>query len=329
MTVASTPVTLPSTPTAKGAFHGTGGELFLTWLVNSMLTVLTLGVYAAWGKAKMYRYFYSNTEFAGSRFRFTGTGKEIFIGMLKAIGVFGGLFILLTVAMSAAQKMGHPTLGTLAIIPFYIAIGALSQLALFGAYRYRFSRARFREIAFRLEGRAWPFAKEALPWLFLSAVSFGLALPLYNHWRTAKIYNNLSYGGLRFQWDADSGAYWRMSLKGFFLSILTLGVYYFFWYPKMFAFIRGHLSVGGSRFQGEVKAGEFFLLTLTNLLLAVFTLGLALPWVIVRTMRFYLSRLELENPAALEAAIKVESQSGSAGGEAIADAMDLGVGIGF
>jgi uncharacterized membrane protein YjgN (DUF898 family) len=329
MTVASTPTIQPATPTAKGSFHGTGGDLFLTWLVNSMLTVLTLGIYAAWGKAKMYRYFYSNTEFAGSRFRFTGTGKEIFIGMLKAIAVFGGLVLILGVIMGLAQAAGHPNLGNLALIPFYICFGIISQIALFGAFRYRFSRARFREIAFRLEGSPWPFAKEALPWLFLSALSLGLALPLYNHWRTAKIYNNLSYGGLRFQWDAESGAYWRLSLKGFFLSVLTLGVYYFFWYPKMFAFIRGHLTLGGNRFQGEIKPGEFFMLTLSNLALTVCTFGIALPWVIVRTMRFYVTRMELENPEALEAAMKVEAQRGSAGGEAMADAMDLGVGIGF
>ena len=330
MTIASTPVlTQPIAPTAKGAFHGTGGDLFLTWLVNSILTVLTLGIYGPWGKAKLYRYFYSNTEFAGSRFRFTGTGKEIFIGMLKAIGVFVALFGFLIGSMLLAQSMGHAQIGILALIPFYIALAYLSQVGLFGAMHYRFSRARYREIAFRLEGNPWEFAKEALPRLFLGAITFGIAMPLYTHWRIGKVYNNLSFGNLKFNWDADKGAYWRLALKGFFLSLITGGIYYFFWYPKMYAFIRSHLSVGGNRFQGEIKPEEFFLLTVTNLLLAFFTLGIALPWVMVRTMRFYLERLELENPQLLETALQAGPQKGSAGGEALADAMDMGVGVGF
>jgi uncharacterized membrane protein YjgN (DUF898 family) len=328
MTVASTP-TPTLQPMAKGTFHGTGGELFLTWLINSVLTVLTLGIYSPWGKAKLFRYFYSNTEFAGSRFRFTGTGKEMFIGMLKGLGVFALLFGFLGGAMILAKVLEMPSLTFIAFVPFYIALAYVIQVAMFGAVRYRFSRARYREIAFRLEGSQWRYGKEAMLWLLLSVVSLGLALPLFTHWRIGKIYNNLSFGDLKFNWDAESGAYWRLALKGYFLSMLTFGIYYFFWYPKMFAFVRGHLSVGGSRFQGEIKSGEFFVLTLTNMLLVAFTLGIAAPWVIVRTLRFYLERLELENPALLEAALQATAQLGSAGGEGVADTMDLGVGIGF
>lgn len=330
MTVASVPsISQIQQPMAKSTFHGTGGELFLTWLVNSLLTVLTLGIYSAWGKAKLFRYFYSNTEFAGSRFRFTGNGKEIFIGMLKGLGVFALLFGFLGGAMAVSKVLAMPALMIAAFIPFFIALAFLVQVAMFGAVRYRFSRARYREIAFRLEGSQWQYAKEAMLWLLLSVVSLGLALPLFTHWRIGKIYNNLSFGNLKFNWDAESGAYWRMALKGYFLSIATLGIYYFFWYPKMFAFVRGHLSVGGSRFQGEIKPGEFFGLTLTNMLLVVVTFGIAAPWVIVRTIRFFLERLELENPELLEAALQVSPQRGSTGGEGVADAMDLGVGIGF
>lgn len=330
MTIAFTPSTSQDPHSvAKGGFHGNGGELFLIWLVNGILTVLTLGIYAAWGKAKIYRYFYSSTEFAGSRFRFTGTGKEIFIGMLKALVVFALLFGFLGGSMAAAQAAHVPGLGIVAFLVFYAVLAVITQMAMFGALRYRFSRARYREIAFRLEGSPWQFAKEALPWLLLTAVSLGFAAPLYLHWRISRIYNNLSFGNLPFKWDAEAGAYWRLCLKGFFLSVLTLGVYYFFWYPKMFAFVRGHMSVAGNRFGGEIRSGEFFLLAATNLLLAMCTLGIAVPWILVRTMRFYLERLELENPESLEAALQVAAQTGSTGGEAVADAMDLGVGIGF
>ena len=46
-------------------------------IVNVCLTILTLGVYHFWGKAKVRRYLFSHTAFAGDRFAYHGTGKEL------------------------------------------------------------------------------------------------------------------------------------------------------------------------------------------------------------------------------------------------------------
>jgi uncharacterized membrane protein YjgN (DUF898 family) len=319
--------TPPDTNVGRGTFHGTGGQLFLVWLKNSILTSLTLGIYFAWARVRLYNYFYSNTEFAGNRFRFTGNGKEILKGMLRASGVLVGLVVVMSVLQLVSQS--HPLLALIPNAGFYLAIIFLVQFAIFSAMRYRFSRARYREVAFHLEGNAWQFAREAMPKLLLSFVTLGLFYPYYSHWRTSKVYNNLRFGSLEFKWDAPAKEYWRLAVKGYLLSMVTFGIYYFFWYPKMFAFVRGHLSLAGNRFQGNIKSGELFGLFFTNALLAVCTFGIAAAWIRVRTLKFYLERLELENPAGLENAIQVGREKVSAGGEVIADAMDLGVGIGF
>lgn len=316
-------------PMAKGEFHGKGGELFLIWLTNSVLAVLTLGIYFAWGKVRLYQFFYSNTEFAGSRFRFTGNGKEIFIGTLKAIGIIFVMVLGVGLFQVAGQGTGIPALGFVGGAAFYLALGFLSQYAIYATMGYRASRARYREIAFRLEGDPWRFARESIPHLLLGVVTLGIMMPYYTHWKISRIYNNLKFGSLAFAWDADANAYWRLALKGFFLSVLTLGVYYFFWAPKMFAFVRKHLSVGGCRFHGDYTPGELFMLTLTNALIMAFTLGLGVAWVMTRTMRFFVARLELENPSRLEAALQVGRQKVGVTGEAMGDAMDLGVGLGF
>ena len=60
---------------------------------------------------------------------------------------------------------------------FYLALVFLSQYAIYATMAYRASRARYREIAFRLEGSAWKFAREAVPYLLLAVVTLGLALP--------------------------------------------------------------------------------------------------------------------------------------------------------
>jgi uncharacterized membrane protein YjgN (DUF898 family) len=322
---------LPAAPEsfAVGHFHGKGGELFLIWLSNAVLTALTLGIYFAWGKVRLYKFFYSNTEFAGSRFRFTGNGKEIFIGTLKAVGIILGMVALLALAQVGAHQAGMPFLGTAAILLFYLTLVFLSQYALYSTMGYRASRARFREIAFRLEGSPWAFARAAVPYLLLGLITLGLAMPYYTHWRIGRIYNNLKFGSLDFAWDAEAGAYCRLALKGIFLSLLTLGVYYFFWMPRWFAFVQSHLSVGGSRFHGEIKPGELFKLAFTNLLLMVFTLGLGSAWVITRSMRFFLARMALRNPALLETSLQASRQKIGVTGEAMGDAMDMGVGLGF
>ena len=42
-------------------FRGNGGEYFKIWIVNVLLTLITLGIYSAWATVRNNRYFYSNT----------------------------------------------------------------------------------------------------------------------------------------------------------------------------------------------------------------------------------------------------------------------------
>lgn len=314
---------------AKGDFHGKGGRLFLIWLANAALTALTFGIYFAWGKAKLFRFFYGNTEFAGSRFRFTGNGKEIFLGTLKAMAVLAGLYAFFFGGAFLAGKSGLPAVAGLFYLAFIAVFIFLSQYAVYATMAYRSSRARFREVDFRLEGRPLEFARRAVPRLLLGLISLGFAFPLYTHWKIGRIYNNLRFGDLEFAWREDAKAYWILALKGFFFSALTLGAYFFFWMPRRFAFILDHLSLGGCRFRGEIRPGEFFRLTLTNVLILFFTLGLGAAWVIARTARFYVSRISLENPERLEDALQVGRRKAGVAGEALGDALDLGVGLGF
>src|SRR5687768_4812398 len=66
----------------KVKFHGKGMELLGIHIMNMLLAMVTCGVYYFWGKAKVRRYVYSQTEFMKDRFTYHGTGKELFIGWL-------------------------------------------------------------------------------------------------------------------------------------------------------------------------------------------------------------------------------------------------------
>jgi uncharacterized membrane protein YjgN (DUF898 family) len=328
MTIENAPDALSEAP-AKGDFHGKGGELLLLWLGNAALTVLTLGIWFAWGKAKVFRFFYGNTEFAGSRFRFTGNGKEIFLGTLRALAVLAVLYGILFGGNFVAGRLHKPILSFVTLLVFFGALVVLTQFAIYSTMAYRVSRARFREIDFRLEGGAWAFARQAIPRILLGMITLGLAIPYYTHWKISRIYNNLRFGDLRFRWRDDAEAYWVLALRGYFLSLFTFGIYYFFWFPKRFAFLLDHLSVGECRFRGSIKPGEFFMLTVTNLLILGCTLGLGAAWVVTRTMRFFISRVELETPSRLDWAMQAPRGKVGVTGEAVGDALDLGVGLGF
>ncbi|WP_038928812.1 DUF898 family protein, partial [Yersinia pestis] len=68
------------------AFKGEGGEYFSIWLVNLLLTIITLGVYSAWATVRRRRYFYGNTELNGDRFDYHAEPIEILKGRLMVIG---------------------------------------------------------------------------------------------------------------------------------------------------------------------------------------------------------------------------------------------------
>ena len=38
-------------------FNGRGGEFFGIWIVNILLSIITLGIYSAWAKVRTKRYF--------------------------------------------------------------------------------------------------------------------------------------------------------------------------------------------------------------------------------------------------------------------------------
>lgn len=97
----------PRPPTeAAFTFTGSGSEYFKIWIVNVLLTIVTLGIYSAWAKVRRIRYFYNNTRFAGSNFDFHGSPVAILKGrlvgvallLLTYIPIVGPAFVLLFLA---------------------------------------------------------------------------------------------------------------------------------------------------------------------------------------------------------------------------------------
>lgn len=88
-------------------FKGDGAEYFKIWIVNILLTVITLGLYHPWAKVRTRRYFLGNTYLEDANFEYHATGKQLFISFLISMAFFVAYVVLTeTSPMLAMILMG-------------------------------------------------------------------------------------------------------------------------------------------------------------------------------------------------------------------------------
>lgn len=80
--------------TQRVDFTGQAGEWFGIWIVNLLLSIVTIGIYSAWAKVRTKKYFYNNTFIAGRNFDYHATGKQILIGRIIVIVGFVAFSLL-------------------------------------------------------------------------------------------------------------------------------------------------------------------------------------------------------------------------------------------
>lgn len=307
-------------------FHGTGGSLFGIKIVNMLLTLLTLGIYHFWGKVKVRSYLLSQTEFAGDRFAYHGTGKELLVGFLKAVVLFGiplfGLVILpeLTGASEAAKGVG--------MVIAYVLAFTVIPIAMVGARRYRLSRTSWRGIRFSFRGAAMDFVKLFVKGSLLSGITFGLYYPYFETKKFDFMTSQSYFGNEKFHFDGEGRELFRPYMLALLLSLPTLGLYWFWFQAKKHRYFWDHTSIGNGRFRSTVTGGAMLSLTLGNFLLLILTLGLAWPWVVVRNINFTFRYLTLEGSPDMTQ-IAQQAQFASPTGEGLASFLDLDTGFDF
>jgi len=116
-------------------FNGQGWEYFKIWIVNILLTIITLGFYYPWAKVRNKRYLYANSSLQDRNFEYHATGKQLFIGYLISVG----LFILYVVLESLS-----PVLGLVVLLIFLAALPWIIWRSLkFNLHVSSFSNVRF------------------------------------------------------------------------------------------------------------------------------------------------------------------------------------------
>lgn len=98
-------------------FYGKSGEYFKIWIVNALLTVVTLGIYSAWAKVRTKRYFYANTCLDGSSFDYTADPVQILKGRILAVIIYVAYELI---AYFAPQFSTVAFFALVIIVPFVI-----------------------------------------------------------------------------------------------------------------------------------------------------------------------------------------------------------------
>ncbi|MGI2032507.1 YjgN family protein [Rhizobium panacihumi] len=182
-----------SAPQASGkleraSFSGNAREYFGIWIVNVLLTIITLGIYSAWAKVRRNRYFYGNTVIADRAFEYHATGKQIFIGRLIVVGFFIVTNILTTI---------FPPFGLVVFLIILVALPWLIQRSL----RFSARVTSYRNVRFDFTGSTGGAFVSVLLGSMVASISFGILAPLASRWVWRYVFNNLHYGDRPFVTD--------------------------------------------------------------------------------------------------------------------------------
>jgi uncharacterized membrane protein YjgN (DUF898 family) len=195
-------------------FFGKTAEYWGIWIVNVLLTIVTLGVYSAWAKVRNERYFYGNTELDGHRFSYLATPIQVLKGRIIAVILFGSYYLVSSL---------FPIVG----LVFMLILMGLFPFLICASMRFNMRMSSYRNIRFDFKGKYGDAFVNFILLPILSIFTLYLALP----WVLKRIDNflisNTCYGNKQFKPNLNAGKYYKASFAVFLLSIVIFAIVIF------------------------------------------------------------------------------------------------------
>jgi uncharacterized membrane protein YjgN (DUF898 family) len=346
--------TVPRQASHSFSFTGSGSEYFRIWIVNLLLTLVTLGIYSAWAKVRKAKYFHNNTVVDGSSFDYHGKPMAILKGRAIAF--------VLAVGYNVMINSGSG----------WLAFGALLALAaglpwlLWKSLQFRAWNTSWRGVRFGFGGTIGEAYKTFLLWPFLAIVSLYAALPFAHHQIKAWQHSRARFGQTEFSMTRCIGGFYAAYLLvigalvlgvlgmlglGLFAAVsgsqnpaekaaaiqsvmIGAGALYLvllaigpMMAAKIFNTLWSHTKLGTHQFECRIPMGQAAFVGITNFVGIAFTLGLFIPWAAVRWSKLRAQHLVIHATTPLDefaAAAQAESQ---ALGEGVADLGDFDLGL--
>ncbi len=340
-------------------FSGNAREYFGIWLINLLLSIVTLGVYSAWAKVRNRQYFLGNTSIDGRPFAYHAAGLQILIGraiVVAAIALYSVASTFLPVAVPVLVLLYA------AILPWLINRGL----------RFNAAMTSWSNLRFRFEGSYWPAFLVFLLYPFLALFSLYLALPYVTRAAARYRIGRHRLGGHRFAFDSGIGPFYVAFLCTAIWAVvgiaLTLGVILnsgmaervmldlqtgdpsdgvtilmlfvaaAIWFVALFpaatiygAFTRnaiyaGTALEGGHRFESTIAPPRLVWIAISNALAVVFSMGMLLPWARIRVAHYLCAHTFIRPAGSLDDFVGEAERRQSAFGDAFLDIEGIDVG---
>ncbi len=330
-------------------FHGDEREYFRIWIVNTFLTILTCGIYAAWAKVRKRRYLRGSTELMGHRFDYLADPRRILAGNLLVAMMF--LAYMVVGEVYPMVRVGALVAG-LVLLPWVI-IRSLAFNAHNTAYRGMrfFFRQTYGMTALFFVGQ-W----------FLIIVTAGFYYPAWVRNLKEFMINSHRLGDAYFHFKSNSGPFYSAYLWSFliifgaamsgglisalilagnhgkvpsttqlipFFIIYGIAIYLskHLIYARVYNQTWNHTRLDNHRFSANLQTNHWLKIQMTNLGAIVGSCGLLYPWAVIRSARYALSCLQFMPERPIEKISRLGRSDGSALGETAAEFIGLDFGL--
>ena len=331
-------------------FTGTHREFFRIWIVNTFLTIVTLGIYAAWGKVRNKRYLFGHTTLLGHAFDFTAQPRSLLAGNVVVLLFFLGYAFFGQVYW---QVQLCTVLAAALVVPWLIV----------RALAFNARNTVHRGLRFHYRGK---YGAAFLVYVCMPlgcVLSAGILYPYFALQRKRLAIDFLRYGDCTFEFTGRAGAFYRIYFRALIwilapiLAAFLIGVilaatsqarvaqsstvvyaqsavfFVFFSIARIqvqaarFNYVWNHTSADAHRFQAAMRFSELLKIKVVNTLAILGSLGLALPWARIRTTRYTLSCLSVLPAGPLDNIERLGSNRGAALGDSAADFFGVDIGL--
>ncbi|MCY7297373.1 YjgN family protein [Alteromonas sp. a30] len=334
-------------------FHGNAKAFFNIWVVNTLLTILTLGVYSAWAKVRTNRYIYSNTELDGHRFSYLAQPIQILKGRIVAALLIGLYFLLSSISPFGAIFLG---LVVLSLTPILVVLGM----------RFNMRMTAYRNVRFGFKGRFARAFKVYALFPLLSIFTLNLAFP----WVLKKMdefkFTHITFGQKQFEGEIETSIYYLATFMGAFVALPVLvllgllsaisgnagtsvlgesftliSVFLFLLYIVVIlvsntAFqvvVRNHVFSRVTlpevaHMHSDISFSGLVTLKLTNFLAIICSLGLAIPWAKIRSVKYFAEHTLVATLPNADEVLEQFQDDTNAIAEEAADLLDIDLSLG-
>ncbi len=339
-------------------FQGKTGEFFGIWIVNVIFTALTLGIYSAWAKVRTYQYIYNNNIIDGHRFTYLAKPMQILKSRIIAL--------LLSIAFALISQIS-PTvsialiIGLVIAMPYLICSSLRFDLRMTSHRNVRFNfTGRYGEAAlcflvlpivsvFTLY-LLLPYSLKRMDQFIIGNISYGNKAITTN--LSTKTYYKASF--ITFLLSLVVMAIVGVLFSGTFmtafspeaadpenqLALMTNLAYIYVIFILFFtgikayyqAKIRNHIFNQSelpdvAKFSSNIPVIKLAWLQLSNLFAFIFSLGLAIPWIVIRNLTFYVNYTQIYLLADADKVIDELTENTSALGDEVANVFDIDVSL--